>query len=142
MAGGSAFALSLSRPAQALLALRPVGSLSHPRWPLSRGSGPTSYPAKPLVSFRTYRQLSGWNPPPLIIRAFRAHCQFRTSCSQFSSSTVGRQIPCLLVALALFEIRDQRTQLRISGIERDQLPSMSERQGKIPRVPRDRDERH
>src|SRR5262245_56857508 len=31
MAGGSASALSLSRPAQALLALRPVGSLSHPR---------------------------------------------------------------------------------------------------------------
>src|SRR5262245_26216267 len=30
MAGGSASALSLSRPAQALLALRPVGSLSHP----------------------------------------------------------------------------------------------------------------
>jgi len=31
MAGGSASALSLSRPAQALLALRPVGSRSHPR---------------------------------------------------------------------------------------------------------------
>src|SRR5882672_11469656 len=46
---------------------------------LSRGSGPASYPAKPLVSFRTYRQLSGWNPPPLMIRAFRAHCQDPTS---------------------------------------------------------------
>jgi hypothetical protein len=34
----------------------------------------TSYPAKPPVSFRTYRQLSGWNPPPLVIRAYRAHC--------------------------------------------------------------------
>src|SRR6202043_3721311 len=42
---------------------------------LSRGSDPASYPAKPLVSFRTYRQLSGWNPPPLMIRALRAHCQ-------------------------------------------------------------------
>src|SRR5208337_5119305 len=31
MAGGSASALSLSRPAQALLALRPAGSLSRPR---------------------------------------------------------------------------------------------------------------
>jgi hypothetical protein len=31
MAGGSASALSLSRPAQALRVLRPVGSLSHPR---------------------------------------------------------------------------------------------------------------
>ena len=60
MAGGSASALSLSRPAQASLALRPAGSLSRPRRPLSRGSSPASYPTKPLVSFRTYRQLSGW----------------------------------------------------------------------------------
>src|SRR5262249_24616760 len=27
---------------------------------------------------QTYRQLSGWNPPPLMIRAFRAHCQLPT----------------------------------------------------------------
>jgi hypothetical protein len=78
MAGGSASALSLSRPAQASLALRPAGSLSHPRWPLSRGSSPAGYPAKPLVSFRTNRQLSGWNPPPQVFRAFGAHCQVRT----------------------------------------------------------------
>ena len=39
---------------------------------------PASYPAKPLVSFRTYRQLSGWNPPPLVIRAFGAHCHLQT----------------------------------------------------------------
>ena len=58
MAGGSASALSLSRPAQASLALRPAGSLSRPRRPLSRGSDPASYPAEPLASFRTYRQLS------------------------------------------------------------------------------------
>jgi hypothetical protein len=75
MAGGSASALSLSRPAQASLALRPAGSLSRPRRPLSRGSGPTGYPTKPPASFRTYRQLSGWNPPPLMIRALGAHCQ-------------------------------------------------------------------
>ena len=75
MAGGSASALSLSRPAQASHTLRPAGSLSRPRRPLSRGSDPTSYPAEPLASFRTYRQLSGWNPPPLMIRAFGAHCQ-------------------------------------------------------------------
>jgi hypothetical protein len=43
---------------------------------LSRGSDPASYQAKPLASFRTYRQLSGWNPPPLMIRAFGAHCHF------------------------------------------------------------------
>src|SRR5262245_34410057 len=40
MTGGSASALSLSRPAQALLALRPVELLSRPRRPLSRGFGP------------------------------------------------------------------------------------------------------
>jgi len=78
LAGGSASALSLSRPAQASLALRPAGSLSHPRWPLARGSDPAIYPTKPLANFRTYRQLSGRNPPPLMIRAFGAHCQIQT----------------------------------------------------------------
>jgi len=33
---------------------------------------------KPLVSYRTYRQLSVWIPPPLVFRAFGAHCQFAT----------------------------------------------------------------
>src|ERR1700694_5447783 len=73
MAGGSASALSLSRPARASHALRPAGSLSRPRRPLSRGSSPSGYPAEPLVSFQINRQLSGWNPPPLVIRAFGAH---------------------------------------------------------------------
>ena len=76
MAGGSASALSLSRPAQASLRLRPIGSLSRPRRPLSRGSSPASYPTKPLASFRINRQLSGWNPPPLMIRAFRGALPF------------------------------------------------------------------
>ena len=71
--GGSASALTLSRPAQASLALRPAGSLRHPRRPLSRGFDPTSYPAEPLVSFQINRQLSGWDLPPLVIRAFEAH---------------------------------------------------------------------
>jgi hypothetical protein len=79
MAGGSASALSLSRPAQASHALRPAGSLSRPRRPLSRGSDPAGYPTEPLASFRTYRQLSGWNPPPLMVRAFGAHCHIPTS---------------------------------------------------------------
>ena len=79
MAGGSASALSLSRPAQASLALRPAGSLSRPRRPLSRGSSPSSYPDEPLVSYQINRQLSGWNLPPQVIRAFEAHCQKRTS---------------------------------------------------------------
>ena len=79
MAGGSASALSLSRPAQASHSLRPTGSLSRPRRPLSRGFSPASYPTKPLVSYRIYRHLSGWILPPLVIRAFRAHCQNRSS---------------------------------------------------------------
>src|SRR3954468_9360097 len=37
------------------------------RRPLSRGSSPVSCPTKPLVSYRSNRQLSGWNPPPLVI---------------------------------------------------------------------------
>src|SRR5450755_3989805 len=61
MAGGSASALTLSRPARASHALRPVGSLSRPRRPLSRGSSPSGYPAEPLVSYRINRQLSGWH---------------------------------------------------------------------------------
>jgi hypothetical protein len=58
--------------------LRPTGSLSHPRQPLSRGSSPSDYPAEPLVSFQINRQLSGWNPPPQVFRAFGAHGHRRT----------------------------------------------------------------
>jgi len=76
--GWSASALSLPRPAQASLTLRPAGSLSRPRRPLSRGFGPAGYPTEPLVSFRTNRQLSGRNPPPQVFRAFGAHCQIQT----------------------------------------------------------------
>ena len=71
MAGGSASALSLSRPAQASLTLRPARSLSRPRRPLSRGSSPAGYPTKPLVSHRINRQFSGWNLPPLVISRLR-----------------------------------------------------------------------
>jgi hypothetical protein len=49
------------------------------RRPLSRGSDPSGCPAEPLVSYRTYRQLSGWNLPPLMVRAFGAHGVSRTS---------------------------------------------------------------
>ena len=79
MAGGSASALSLSRPAQTSLTLRPAGLLNRLKRPLSRGSSPSGYPAEPLVSYQINRQLSGWNLPPLVIRAFGAHCQQRTS---------------------------------------------------------------
>ena len=46
--------------------------------PLSRGFGTCSCPHEPLVSYRINRQLSGWNLPPLMIRAFGAHCRKQT----------------------------------------------------------------
>jgi hypothetical protein len=49
---------------------------------LSRGSNPCGCPPEPLVSYRINRQLSGWNLPPLMIRAFGAHCQLRTHALQ------------------------------------------------------------
>ena len=98
MAGGSASALSLSRPAQASLTLRPAGLLSRLRRPLSRGSSPSGYPAEPLVSYQINRQLSGWNLPPLMIRAFGAHCQEETSaklhfliCARTTKGRLGRR---------------------------------------------------
>ena len=83
---GSASAFTLSRPAQTLLTLRPAGSLNRPRRPLSRGFDPASCPTKPLVSYQINRQLSGWNLPPLVIRAFGAHS--RHDCR----STRGRHL--------------------------------------------------
>jgi len=53
------------------------------RRPLSRGSDPSGCPAEPLVSYRTNRQLSGWNLPPLVMRAFGALCQTRTFARLF-----------------------------------------------------------
>ena len=96
LAGGSASALSLSRPAQALLALRPIGSLSRPRRPLSRGSGSAGYPMKPLVRYQINRQLSGWILPPQVVRALGAHGQFRTlivarKCQTFSYASPARE---------------------------------------------------
>jgi hypothetical protein len=49
---------------------------------LSRGSSPASCPAEPLVSFQINRQLSGWNLPPLMIRAFGAHGHNQTCDSK------------------------------------------------------------
>src|SRR5258707_81929 len=77
LTGGSASALGLSRSAQASLTLRPTGLLNRLKRPLSRGSSPAGYPTEPLVSYQINRQLSGWNLPPLVIRAFGAHGQKR-----------------------------------------------------------------
>src|SRR3954468_5579353 len=60
---------------QASLTLRPVGSLDRPRRPLSRGFGPAGCPSGSLVSYQLNRQLAGWNLPPLVNRALRAHAK-------------------------------------------------------------------
>src|SRR6476659_4876344 len=44
-----------------------------PKRPLSRGFNPVDRPTKLLVSYQINRQLSGWNLPPLVLRAFGAH---------------------------------------------------------------------
>jgi hypothetical protein len=62
ISGGSASMISLSGPAQALLALRPVGLLNRPRRPLSRGFDPASYPTEPLVSYQVLPTTSWVDP--------------------------------------------------------------------------------
>jgi hypothetical protein len=54
---------------------------------LSRGSSPCGYQHEPLVSYQINRQLSGWILPPLMIRAFGAHCQNRTHAPQQNGVT-------------------------------------------------------
>ena len=98
--GGSASASSLSRPPQASRALRPAGLLNRPRRPLSRGSSPVSCPTKPLVSYRSNRQLSGWNPPPLVIRAVGAHFYPHRS-------PAGRSRPPFFSALHALAVNDR-----------------------------------
>src|SRR5207237_10825972 len=66
--------------------LRPIGLLSSPRPPLSQGSDPASYPAVSPASFRTNRQLSGCDPPSLIVRALGARGQSRRSGRVYTAS--------------------------------------------------------
>jgi hypothetical protein len=64
LTGGSASTTSLSRPAQASLALRPARSLARPNGGLlSRGSSPTGYPTKPLGSYHVLPTTTWVDPP-------------------------------------------------------------------------------
>jgi hypothetical protein len=55
---------------------------------------PGTRPTEPLVSFRSYRQLSGKNFSPLMIRAFRAHCPLtRLSHRRRATLPVGITAP-------------------------------------------------
>ncbi len=71
--GGPASTPSLSRPAQASLALRPAGSLNRPRRPLSQGFDPTGCPVDPPASYKIKSQLSARNLPLLVTCAVGAH---------------------------------------------------------------------
>ena len=64
--------LLASLPAHSL-ALRPVGLLGRPKATFVTRLQPDQLPVKPLVSYQTYRHLSGWILPPLVVRAFGAH---------------------------------------------------------------------
>ena len=61
--GGSASTTSLSRPAQASLTLRPVGSLNRPRRPSSQRFGLPGCPDRPLVSYQI-KPTTIWVEPP------------------------------------------------------------------------------
>lgn len=52
----------------------PLDRSAAQRRPLSRGFDLDGYPTRPLVSYQINRQFSGWNLPPLVLRAFGAHC--------------------------------------------------------------------
>ncbi len=98
--GGSASTISLSRPAQASLALRPAGSLDRPRRPLSRGFETASYPTAPLVSYQINRQLSVKHLPPLVFRTANPSPAAAPSMSDHKSSigvrnsATGRATSC------------------------------------------------
>jgi hypothetical protein len=103
--GGSASALSFSRPAQASIALRPARLLNRPSCrrrasgtlgPLSRGSSGTSCPATPPVSYQLNRQLAGWNLPPQMTRAGGAHQSLQTSRPKVA---LGRRAAAVMSAM-------------------------------------------
>jgi hypothetical protein len=83
---------------------------------LSRGSSPSGYPAEPLVSFQINRQLSGWNLPPLVIRAFGAHGQQETSRAlpRAAANCIlrriapGGHVSCSFLALVLKKELEER----------------------------------
>ncbi len=74
ISGGSASASSLSRPARASHAFRPVRLLTPLSWALSRGSARAGFPARTLASHQVQPTTSlGGSFPPLVICAFGAH---------------------------------------------------------------------
>src|ERR1700688_3859532 len=67
LTGGSASTTSLSRPAQASLALRPARSLARPMADFcpEASARPVAQPVRSVASM-SHRQLHRWNLPPLM----------------------------------------------------------------------------
>src|SRR6266852_9471049 len=76
LTGGSASTTSLSRPAQASLALRPARLLARPKADFcpEASTRPVTRPSR-SVATTSYRQLHGWILLPLVICAVGAHVE-------------------------------------------------------------------
>src|SRR6266511_563962 len=95
------------------------------RRPLSRGSSPSGCPAEPLVRYRINRQLSGWNPPPLVIRAFGAHCQQRTfDCTRSNRAWHTQRSVALGYnsGKGSFSSRVVISELKLGNVKRERAP--------------------
>jgi hypothetical protein len=104
---------------------RPVASLSRPSATFVTRPQPLWLPARTLVSYRINRQLSGWNLPPLVIRAFGAHCQNRT----FDASQLSRHEPASEVTTP--NLRLQHRALSHSRLPKHPWTRRHRRAGKI-----------
>ena len=78
------------RPARRSLALRPAGSLSCPRQPLSRGFGPADCSTAPLVSFRAQSTLARLVPSSHEVDS-RLQGAHQHSCHQGPIRSADRQ---------------------------------------------------
>ena len=87
--GGSAYTTILSRPAQALLTLRPAKLLAHHAWALSRGFIAVVSQLQCSLATRPNQHLSGRVLPPLVICAIGAHYEIRSSRLRKNSIEVG-----------------------------------------------------
>ena len=111
----SASALSLSRPAQASLALRPARSLSRPRRPFHEAPAPPVTLSKPLVRPPDIN-LTALGDPPRVIRAFGAHGQTRDFAPIESAA---RKSICACVGTGKAEERsDHKTCAKFRGLRK------------------------
>jgi hypothetical protein len=92
MAGGSASALSLSRPARASLTLRPAGSLSRSCATFVTRFQPFRLPGRAARQLPDQSTTLWVESPPVVIRAFGAHCQQRTHAPRQLVSDILRDL--------------------------------------------------